>query len=397
MSAFIRRFLRKRNALKNLLYIMKVVFLCGSLEPGYDGVGDYTRRLSGELIRQGHQASAIALHDNNLRQGIVETIQNDEIEEICTLRLSSKLTWKERIEKASSFIEKFDPDWISLQYVPYSFHDKGLPFGLSERLKNLSKGRKWHIMFHELWTGIEVEASRKKVWWGYIQKRLIKNMLISLNPRVIHTQSKIYHYMLSVLYPHTELLPLFGNIPVTLSASNLYKNRKNDFVSFVIFGGIHEKSLINEFALEASNYSRNKKVSFKFIFLGHNGKLLTNWVDAFSKEGFVVEVLGEQSVEKISEVLINSAFGITSTPLLLTDKSGTVASMIEHRSPVICIRNGWRVRHEFSQPNSQVIEYRVGDFESIIDSNRKKISPDNSLNKITYNLIKSFVKSGADQ
>ena len=32
---------------------MKIVFICGCLEPGKDGVGDYTRRLSAELIDHG--------------------------------------------------------------------------------------------------------------------------------------------------------------------------------------------------------------------------------------------------------------------------------------------------------------------------------------------------------
>lgn len=27
---------------------MTILFLCGSLEPGRDGVGDYTRRLAGD-------------------------------------------------------------------------------------------------------------------------------------------------------------------------------------------------------------------------------------------------------------------------------------------------------------------------------------------------------------
>ena len=47
---------------------MKIIFLCGSLEPGRDGVGDYVLLLSGELVRQGHQASIIALNDVYLQE-----------------------------------------------------------------------------------------------------------------------------------------------------------------------------------------------------------------------------------------------------------------------------------------------------------------------------------------
>jgi hypothetical protein len=33
---------------------MKLLFLRGSIEPGKDGVGDYTCRLCGALIAEGH-------------------------------------------------------------------------------------------------------------------------------------------------------------------------------------------------------------------------------------------------------------------------------------------------------------------------------------------------------
>jgi hypothetical protein len=43
---------------------MRIVFLCFSLEPGRDGVGDYTRALAGELIRPGHEVCAVAMLKN---------------------------------------------------------------------------------------------------------------------------------------------------------------------------------------------------------------------------------------------------------------------------------------------------------------------------------------------
>lgn len=42
---------------------MKFLFICGSLEPGKNGVGDYTRRLAGECIRMGHDAMILALDE----------------------------------------------------------------------------------------------------------------------------------------------------------------------------------------------------------------------------------------------------------------------------------------------------------------------------------------------
>ena len=42
---------------------MKILFFCGSAEPGKDGVGDYTRRLCGELLRIGHETQILSLFD----------------------------------------------------------------------------------------------------------------------------------------------------------------------------------------------------------------------------------------------------------------------------------------------------------------------------------------------
>ena len=38
---------------------MKITFICGSLNPGQDGVGDYTRRLAAQLALDGHECQLI--------------------------------------------------------------------------------------------------------------------------------------------------------------------------------------------------------------------------------------------------------------------------------------------------------------------------------------------------
>src|SRR5215210_3802535 len=129
---------------------MKILFLCGSLEPGRDGVGDYTRRLAGELIRQGNKTFIISLNDRYVSE-VFKTIQHDDATAISVLRLPSNLVTKKKMQFARKWIDNENPEWLSLQYVPFSFHTKGLPFRLSKLLRGLGKGRKWQIMFHELW------------------------------------------------------------------------------------------------------------------------------------------------------------------------------------------------------------------------------------------------------
>ena len=42
---------------------MKIMFICGSLEPGKDGVGDYTRRLCAHLKKHHIEVGILAYND----------------------------------------------------------------------------------------------------------------------------------------------------------------------------------------------------------------------------------------------------------------------------------------------------------------------------------------------
>jgi hypothetical protein len=66
---------------------MKIFLLCGSLEHGKDGVGDYTRRLAGELIRQGHNTAIISLNDRFI-EGVVREEQESDGTNMSVLRSS---------------------------------------------------------------------------------------------------------------------------------------------------------------------------------------------------------------------------------------------------------------------------------------------------------------------
>jgi len=105
--------------------LIKIVFVCGTLESGKDGVGDYTRRLAGELIRQGHEASIIAIHDRYATELLVG-FQPDEQTAVPVLRIPPLFSSKSKLPTIFSFINRANPDWVSLQYVPFSFHPKGL-------------------------------------------------------------------------------------------------------------------------------------------------------------------------------------------------------------------------------------------------------------------------------
>ena len=130
---------------------MNLVFLTSCLEPGRDGVGDYTRLLAEASAQRGHRAGLVALNDRYVswQRGPA------------TLRFGPGLSWEERIEQARQFLVEFETDWVSVQFVAYGFHPKGLAWGLGERLAGLARGRLVHLMLHELWIGAEKGARLK--------------------------------------------------------------------------------------------------------------------------------------------------------------------------------------------------------------------------------------------
>jgi hypothetical protein len=319
---------------------MKILFLCGSLAPGKDGVGDYTRRLSGELIRQGHCASVIALNDR-YTDAIIETEQESDGTNIAVLRLPSGLSAKERYCRAEQYINEYNPEWLSLQFVPYAFQQKGLPFGLDRRLSKLGKGRKWHIMFHELWIGMDREAPLKHYWIGRIQKYLIKTTVHLLKPEQIHTQVGLYKAQLKKCGIKANILPLFGNIPVLYAKP---EKMQGNVLYITIFGSIHYGDNLFDFTEWIHRQERQINKSIHFNFVGSNGQKLQHWLTALDNSNIPYTNYGRQEPDVISKILSESTIGLTTIPYLLVEKSGTAVAMQEHHLPIICLAREWNSR-----------------------------------------------------
>lgn len=365
---------------------MKIIFICGCLEPGFDGVGDYTRRLASELTKQNVEVATLAINDQFISD---PTNQNQTIENISieTYRLPSKYLVKQRFELASIWIDTINPTWLSLQFVPFSFNVKGLPFNLGKNLSKLTKGRNWHIMFHELWVGMDEKSSVKHKVWGEVQKILIQQLIKQLKPKLISTQTKLYQVQLKKLGFNADLLPLFSNIP--FNKDKVLDKNKNNTISLVNFGTIHPGAPFKDFAFECAQYSKNNNIKIELTFLGRCGAEQETWIQIWKSVGLTAIVAGEQPVDKISEILYNATIGLSSTALPLIEKSGSVAAMHEHNLSVICISNSWNPRGIGKLPLIDgVIAYISGILLSCLN-NKVEIKGNNVL-KVSQTLKKSF-------
>ena len=374
---------------------MKIVFFCGSLESGRDGVGDYVRRLALELSQQGHEPAGIALHDHFIQQEI-SIEQQGAGADLRMLRLPASWPMSLRLTRAQEWIDNFGAEWLSLQFVPFAFHHRGLVFNLGKRLSRLGRGRSWHLMVHELWVGMDAEAPLKHRWWGKLQRYLINSMITSLRPKVIHTQTTLYQAQLAKLGFTSHLLPLFANIPNTnrTKPQNLLVEESRA-ISLVIFGSIHAGAPVEHFARDAAQYARANKVAVKLTMIGRCGKEQETWASIWRAAELPVEILGEQTPDYISRVLSEASLGIATTPVDVIGKSGTAAAMLEHGLPVLCVAHPWfPIGISPTSPPNRVSVYKEGNFKTYL-SGKVEVLSSNPSAEIARKLVASLAAGSA--
>ena len=306
---------------------MRIAFLCGCAKGEKDGVGDYTALLAGECERREHSTLLIALND--------AYVTGAEMAE-GLLRLGAGMDWNVRVEQARETVERFGADVISLQWVAYAFHAKGIPRGIEKGLARIAGGRAVQVMCHELWIGAEVGAGLSHRVTGAAQRAVLRRVFRFLRPACVQTSNAPYAALLKRAGVEAEVLPLFGSIPPTGS----YVEREDGVARFGMFGELHPvwppEPLLGRL--------RGMGKRIKIEHIGRIGQGLEVWEEMERRYGgeFGFKRHGEQPAARVSQFLMEMDFGIATTPLALLGKSGTVAAMLEHGLPVIVNRDDVR-------------------------------------------------------
>ncbi len=110
---------------------INILFVCATLEPGKCGVADYILSLASILCSKGYSCACLAIHDKYYTSSL-PGIANSGIEgTLSVFRISSGCPWFSKAKLINEYLETLNPDCISLQYVPYAYDPKGLPFAFS--------------------------------------------------------------------------------------------------------------------------------------------------------------------------------------------------------------------------------------------------------------------------
>ena len=212
--------------------MMKLLFICDNFPPVVDGVGDYTYHLSNQLAQRGHAVSVICSRKAEIAQyaGTQTAVRV----------MPAVAGWnRQAIGTIMDLAGEIQPDWVILQYVPYSYNHYGVPFwlrGLASGLK--ARGYKLAVTCHEIF--IDLELSKAKYWPVAISQRLIAFSLVGMADRVIvsidRTRRQLGRYQRKV-----TRIPIGSNIvPVPVTDDQVQALRrelapKGEFL-FVSFG-----------------------------------------------------------------------------------------------------------------------------------------------------------------
>lgn len=324
---------------------MKILFLNGNLAPGADGVGDYVQRLAEACARSGHHTTLCSIADST--NTIVESAAADATP---TLRLPARLPWAERVARLQELVKAFNPDWVSLQYVPYSFESRGFPWGLANRLRAALGASRIHVMYHEIWVGFWREADWKTRLWGRLQRRLLMRQHRILQPRIAHTSNLRFQTMLGAVGVPAGVLPIFSNIPrsvptgwmtAELERLGILPSQRRQWILLGVFGSVHPQFARDDWFGELTALAARHGRQTALLGIGKTQPADRERLAAVARRaGSTVRHhhFGAQSAPMISEFLQEVDVGVATVEASLLGKSGSVAAWCDHQRPILVPR-----------------------------------------------------------
>jgi len=300
---------------------MRIAFVTSGLEPGHNGVGDYTTLLAAECERAGHATCRVALNDREADAADAS---------VGELRLHRAVPWASRAAQAERFLAEFAPDFVSLQFVCYGFHPRGF---VGSHVGALLRRWPMHVFLHELWLGDEVGAAWKHRAIGWLQRRGVLALVNSPAVRLVHTSNEAYVHLLSRRGVAARTLPLFGSLPLPTPGIA----PPSESLAVALFGTLHPVWPAEP--LFSTLRGLNRTISITHAGgIGAGGAL---WERLAREDAshFTFRRLGAQPPQAVADLFAASHCGIATTPWALIGKSASAAAMLDAGLPVIVNRD----------------------------------------------------------
>lgn len=335
---------------------MKLLFICGSLNPGRDGVGDYTRQLAKACVELGHECLLVSLCDcvneTNQTEGIQYIRRKDQLQ----------LTPVEQDEFLKKIIQ-WAPDWCSLQMVCFAFNPRGFVHYLFRFLERIPPAIPRHIMFHELWVRQCPVMPFKLRILGLLQRWQILRAVNHWGPTICHSSNPLYQSLLASNGVSARRLPLFGNIPIAEADRSVitpllpwFPAGIDERIVIVPFSQLDRWEVVEAFdRLHAlAEAAGGLKLRIVQVGLDRNGEQRWEQIQSLAKQwGWSCNMLGPQDAAVVSQLMLSADIGLNSAHIQISQKSGAVISMLEHGLQVICAGINPESRAKVEMPNEE--------------------------------------------
>lgn len=356
---------------------MRIAFATGCLAPGRDGVGDHVRMLGETCARLGHAVALVSLAEPS------PVLAGDE-ENLSILRMSARQTQADDGRAVRQWLDVFAPEWVSLHFVPYSFHHRGLFARSIPMLRRVTgAARRRHVYFHEVWIGAEARARIASRLVGWQQRRAVDRLLRVLRPSGIHTSIGYNRAALAGLGWTATVLPMFGNVPLApeppVRGESLPGVPPGALVCGM-FGSLHPnwsaEPFMSDFAALATA-RRRPAVLAAVGALRAGTPLFARLADAW-RGRITCLALGEHAAGKLARMFATFGFAVTSVPWTMVGKSGSAAALREHGLRVVVTNPGesprFRIRSEELEPHDEAFLPYFRE-RTILSSALEKIEP----------------------
>ena len=298
---------------------MKICLLTPALPPKMDGIGDYTARLAVTLSSD-HTVS-ILYCDQNACPTPIENIP-----------ISKGYVFEnpKSVLNVGTLAKEFSPDWLIVQYNPFSYGRRGFNPYLPAMVKNIQKqGIRVGVMVHEPY--VPVLDWKNAVMTTY-QRWQLRGMVKQADAVFVSGEawkSYIQNWTNGKTITH---LPVGSNIPFhvvdRLEAREWSGIGQNTF-TVGLFGSNHI-SLQNSFTVNAVKRMLEKGMPVQVVYIGAHGKDLKA---QFQEIPFLD--LGKLDADMVSTGLACMDMFATSFIDGISTRRTTVMAALEHGIPIL--------------------------------------------------------------
>jgi len=215
---------------------MKIQIISAALPPKLDGIGDYTARVGGGLA----EMNAVTLITSS--DEATDTVSG------CDIKQLFDIADRKSIRNILPFIEQSRPDWILLQYQPFSYGRMGLNLALPrimQQVKKISPGTKILLMAHEPFVQIlDLKHALMTIWQRWQLRSLGKSA------DVIAFPIEVWARKFSAWFPAKPVvhLPVPSNISVHQGDRDRLRRQMDisqDTIVLGMFGQAHVSYLMD--------------------------------------------------------------------------------------------------------------------------------------------------------